>query len=92
MDISSAKNDNQAQDIQRQRNALQREIIIHESDLGKIQKEKIQLEAEFRHLKKEKERTEITLREIQARLKKTDEEGRLAGEFVKGLKRKLNLL
>lgn len=92
MDTSLAKGDNQVQDVQRQKNALQQEIIIHESDLGKIKKEKIQLEAEFRHLKKDKERTEVIMREIQARLNKTEEEGRLAEEFVKGLKRKLNLL
>lgn len=95
MHIASAQDKTrggQTEDTQRKKNALAREIIIQETDLRKIQQEKIHLETEFRRLKKETERIEATMKDAQMRLKETDEEIRKAEEFIRGLKKKLNLL
>lgn len=80
------------QDKSRQKNTLQRDIIMTEADFKKYHNEKVQLEAEIRALKKDEAHIKINLQEKQARLGKVDYELTQAETVLKGLKKKMNLL
>lgn len=79
-------------DKSRQRNELQRNIIMLESDKGKMNTQKIKLVAEIRECDKDQERAKLELQSKQAKLEEVD--GRIAtmDTSIKDLKKKLNLV
>lgn len=80
------------QDKSRQRNAIQREIIMTEADQRKFLNEKNALEMEIRQLRHEEDRLKIELKEKQSKLERNDYEILQIDNQIKGLKKKLNLL
>lgn len=80
------------QDKSRQKNTLQRDIIMAESDFKKYNNEKMQLDAEIRQLKKDEAHLKVNLQDRQERLNKVAYELTQAETTLKGLKKKLNLL
>lgn len=80
------------QDIARQRNELQREIVMTDSELRKIIAEKTNLESEIRQLKKQQERIEVDIQQKQLEFKKEDFEITQLEAKIAGLHKKINLL
>lgn len=79
-------------DKNRQRNEIQRDIIMLESDKGKKNAQKMQLDAEIREAKKARERAEIELQAKQLKLRGVEQELATLDVSVRGLKKKLNLV
>jgi chromosome segregation ATPase len=71
---------------------LERQIIMVNSDLGKLLREKDDLELEQRKLRKEEERIRIERDALDEKLKKMENDQRLLEEELKGLKKKLKIL
>lgn len=84
--------DNQSQDTAAQKNRIQSELIILESDYKKNEREKGELVMEIRRLKKEKTQIEIYLEEKEQGIKKLESEQAMVEGEMKNLKKKLNLL
>lgn len=84
--------DNQSQDTAAQKNRIQSELIILESDYRKNEREKGELAMEIRRLKKEKTQIEIYLEEKEKGIKKLESEQAMVEGEMKNLKKKLNLL
>lgn len=80
------------QDKSRQKSALQRDMIMAETDFNKYNNEKVQLEAEIRALKKEEARLKVDLQEKQTRLSRVENELMQLDGSLKSLKKKLNLI
>jgi septal ring factor EnvC (AmiA/AmiB activator) len=81
-----------AADKNRQRNEMQRNIIMLEADKGKKNVQKMQLDAEIREAKKARERAEMELQARQLKLQKIEQEMATVDVSIKGLKKKLNEL
>lgn len=81
-----------AQDKTSQRNNLQREMIMKESDLKKVLAEKTKLEGEIRELKKDESRIRIEMENKQGQIKKIEQEAMMMEAELKNLKKKMNLL
>lgn len=79
-------------DKSRQRNELQRNIIMLESDKGKKNAQKMQLDAEIREAKKDRERAEVELQAKQLQLQKVEQEMATLNASAKGLQKKLNMV
>jgi septal ring factor EnvC (AmiA/AmiB activator) len=79
-------------DRNRQRNEMQRNIIMLEADKGKKNVQKMQLDAEIREAKKARERAEMELQARQLKLQKIEQEMATVDVSIKGLKKKLNEL
>lgn len=94
--MQNNNNDGDSQDDKRdksrQKNDIQREIIMQEADMSKVMNEKVQLEAEIRAIKKEEAHLKINLQDKQGRLSKIEYELTQAEVILKNLKRKMNLL
>jgi len=80
------------QDKTRQRNDLQREMIMKSADLKKILSGKIKLDAEIRNLKKERERMSLEMQGKETQIEKIDQEARMVEIEIKNLKKKMNLV
>jgi len=80
------------QDKARQKNNIQRETIMVESDYRKLASEKASLDMEIRQLKKDEAHIKINLQEKQTRLGKLEFELLQMDTNLKSLKKKLNLL
>jgi chromosome segregation ATPase len=80
------------QDKTRQRNDLQREMIMKSADLKKILSGKVKLDAEIRSLKKERERATLEIQGKEKQIEKIDQEARMVEIEIKNLKKKMNLL
>jgi hypothetical protein len=80
------------QDKARQKNTIQRDMIMMESDLRKFTNEKNALDMDIRQLKKDEAHIKINLREKTARLGKVEFELMQLDTTLKGLKKKLNLI
>ncbi|HCP08736.1 MAG TPA: hypothetical protein DIT25_03000 [Candidatus Moranbacteria bacterium] len=91
---SNSQADDQAadQDKSRQKNTIQRDMIMLESDLRKLTSEKIALDSEIRSLKKDDAHIKISLKEKQTRLGKVDYELIQMDANMKNLKKKLNAI
>ncbi|MFA6973386.1 MAG: hypothetical protein WC238_01425 [Parcubacteria group bacterium] len=83
---------NAKQDKSRQRQEIQREMIMTESDLRKVTKEKTDLDGEIRALKKEEDHIQMSMQDKKARLIKVEYELTQIDVKIKGLKKKLNLV
>ena len=79
-------------DKSRQRNELQRDIIMLEADKGKKNAQKMQLDAEIRECKKAQDRAEMEFQAKQLQLKKIEQEITTLDVSIKGLKKKLNVI
>jgi len=86
------QNNGSAQDNQRKKTDIQREIIMSEADLRKVANEKIAIEAETRKLKKESDNIRISLQEKQLRLRKVEQDISMQEMEIAHLKKQLNLL
>ena len=80
------------QDIARQRNELQREIVMADSELRKIVAQKTTLESEIRQLKKQQERIDVDIQQKQNDLKKKEFEITQMEAQIAGVHKKINLL
>jgi len=89
---AQADNEKQAHDAEkgRQRNTIQRDMIMVESDYKKYANEKNTLDMEIRALKKDEAQIKISLHEKQERLSKAEYELVQLDVALKGLKKKLN--
>jgi septal ring factor EnvC (AmiA/AmiB activator) len=81
-----------AQDKLRQRNDLQREMIMKEGDYKKILNQKIKLEAEIRGQEKDEERIKVAVQAKKKQIEKIDQEIRMVEAELKNLKKKMNLI
>lgn len=81
-----------SQDKARQRNEIQRDIIMAESDLRKVTNEKNALDVEIRELKKDEDRIRMNMQDRKSRLTKVEYELTQIDVKIKSLKRKLNLV
>ncbi len=80
------------QDKTRQKNDLQREMIMKEGDYKKIMGNKTRLEAEIRGLEKEGDRIKVAVQDKKKQIEKIDQEARMVEVELKNLKKKMNLL
>jgi chromosome segregation ATPase len=78
--------------MRKRRADLERQIIMVNSDLGKLLREKESFELEQRKLRKEEERIRIERDMLDGDLKKMENDQRLFEEEIKGLKKKLKVL
>jgi chromosome segregation ATPase len=79
-------------DKSRQRNELQRNIIMLEADKGKMNMQKIKLVAEIRECDKDRERAKLELQTKQVKLEEVDGKIATIDASIKDLKKKLNLV
>ena len=79
-------------DKSRQRNELQRDIIMLEADKGKKNAQKMQLDAEIRECKKAQDRASMELQDKQSKLQEVEREAATIEVSIKDLKKKLNLV
>ena len=86
------QSDTDKQDKSRQKNDIQREMVMQESDMRRVINEKNQLEAEISAFKKEEAHIKMNMQEKQERLNKVDFELSQFEATMKGLKKKLNLI
>ena len=75
-----------------QRNELQREIVMQESDWHKKEAEKIMVVSEIRALKKEQDRLKVEMQARQTKLQRLEQEVSMMDMSIKDLKKKLNLI
>lgn len=83
---------NSGQDKTRQRNDLQREMIMKDGDYKKILSGKIGLEAEIRSLKKEGDRIKMEIQTKEKAIQGIDQKAMMMANEIKSLKKKMNLL
>ena len=76
----------------REKNTIQRDMIMVESDYHKFANEKNALDMEIRSLKKDEAQIKIGLHDKMARLSKVEYELSQADAALKSLKKKLNLI
>ena len=80
------------QDKTRQRNDLQREMIMKDGDYKKILSGKISLEAEIRSLKKEEDRIKVEIQVKEKSIQGIDQKAMMMANEIKNLKKKMNTL
>ncbi len=86
-------NQNQAaQDKTRQKNEIQRQIVMQEADYKKRLNEKIQIESEMRDLKRKEDQIRAGIQEKQSRLSRLEQEILVSDTALKNLRKKLNLV
>lgn len=76
----------------RRKNAIQREIIMKDSDYRRSISEKIQIESELKRLRNDEARVRMSLQERQTRLTKLEQDIAHSDEDLRELRKKLNLL
>jgi len=82
----------QQQDVGRQRNELQRDMIMADSDLRKAEAKKIELEAEIRKLKKDQSQIAVDIQGKQEEAKKLEFEVMQLEVKIRDIRKKINLL
>jgi hypothetical protein len=80
------------EDKKRQRNSLQMETIMLESEISKLKTEKDSLDGEIRKLRMDEERLRITSDEKKKRLERVNQEISGKEAEIKHAKKKINLL
>jgi chromosome segregation ATPase len=80
------------EDKKRKRNSLQMEIIMLESEVGKLTAERNNLDAELRKLRMDEERLRITMDEKKKRLEKVSQDIIGKEAEIKTMRKKLNLV
>jgi chromosome segregation ATPase len=100
--LDDYKSDNEAVDEEssatdpsegrRKRSDLERQIVILDSDLGKMLREIEELEQQKRKFKKEEERIRIDRDELDKTLKKMENDRTSLEDQIQGLKKKLKAL
>jgi predicted nucleic acid-binding Zn-ribbon protein len=83
---------NRQQDASRQRNELQRELIMIDSDLRGVEKKKTELEAEVRKLKKTQSQIAVDVQLKQAEAKKLEFEVMQLEAKIREVRKKINAL
>ncbi len=86
------QNTQDEQDRHRKINDLQREIIMSEADLKKVESEKIIIKAEERRLKKDIDHLRINMQEEQAKLQAVEQKIIMKQTEINHLKKQLNLI
>ncbi len=83
---------NSSQDKTRQRNDIQREMIMKDGDYKKILSGKINLEAEIRSLRKEGDRIKMEIQVKEKTIQGIDQKAMMMANEIKTLKKKMNTL
>jgi len=83
---------NSSQDKTRQRNDMQREMIMKDGDYKKILSGKINLEAEIRSLRKEGDRIKMEIQVKEKTIQGIDQKAMMMANEIKTLKKKMNTL
>ena len=86
------QNNQNAQDKTRQKNEIQREIVMQEADYKKRLNEKVQIESEMRDLKRKEDQLRASIQEKQIRLARLEQEILVSDMALKNLRKKLNLV
>ena len=91
---SSGQNDDDSQkeDKSRQRHAMERDNIILESDLRRLNAKRNEMEAEIRDLQKQKQRLEMNIQEKESELKRILSQVNDIQNQEDRLKKKMNTL
>ncbi len=91
MYTNSNQNQN-AQDKVRQKNEIQRQIIMQEADYKKRLNEKVQIESEMRDLKRKDDQIQASILEKRTRLARLEQEIIVSDTELKNLRKKLSLV
>jgi chromosome segregation ATPase len=90
--LNNSLNTDEEQDKTRKRNALQRNIIMLESDLRKKTVQKELVFSELRRLKKEESQIRMNSQLKQEEMKKLEDDIRMMEMEISSTKKKINLL
>ena len=90
--LNNSLNTDEEQDKTRKRNALQRNIIMLESDLRKKTVQKELVFSELRRLKKEESEIRMNQQLKQEEMKKLEDDIRMMEMEISSTKKKINLL
>lgn len=83
---------NSAQDKTKQRNDLQRDMIMKGADYKKIETKKLVLLAEIRRMESEEKRMDLEIGKKKGEIEKIDQEARMVEIELKNIKKKMNLI
>ncbi|EKE10789.1 MAG: hypothetical protein ACD_15C00202G0011 [uncultured bacterium] len=90
--LGSDQADLDGQERHRKISDIQREILMIESDLGKLQSQKNVLDAEERKCKKDMDRLRVEMQEKENKIKVVERNIDMAREELMRLKKKLNIV